>query len=66
MQVTEEGWDTGISMIKREKEQGEERFLAEHLIGIEKSYFFDLKHHENAPVRKERLSPLSKTRREAS
>ena len=52
--------------MRERKVQGQERILAEHLDGLERSGFVILINHASAPVRKERLSPTSKARREAS
>ena len=51
---------------KREKEQGQEHILVEHLDGLEKNDFVILINHASAPIRRERLSSTSKARREAS
>ena len=48
------------------KVQGQEQILAEHLDRLEGTAFVILINHRSAPVRKERLSPTSKARREAS
>ena len=52
--------------MKREKVQGQERILAEHLDRLDSNDFCILINHASAPIRKERLSPMSKARREAS
>ena len=53
--------------MKREtKVQGQEQILAEHLDGLERNGFCDFENHRSVPIRKERLSPTSKARRETS
>ena len=45
---------------------GQKRILAKHLDGLEKNDFCDFDKPHKRPVGKERLSPASKARREAS
>ena len=52
--------------MNREKSTRLRTDLEKHLDGIERSDFCDLINHACAPIRKERLSPTSKARKEAS
>ena len=61
-----EGRETETSLMKREKVQGRERIHAEHLDVSKGTTFVILINHASAPIKKERLSPTSKSRREAS
>ena len=66
-QLTEEGREVGRSSIKREKSAGPRKILVEHHDGLERSDFcdFDKPRKPRKPIRKDRLSPTSKARREA-
>ena len=52
--------------MKREKVQGQERILAEHLDGLERNGFCDFEKPQKRACQNVRLSSTSKARREAS
>ena len=52
--------------MKREKNAGPRTDPCGKLDGLERNDFVILKNYASAPIRKERLSPTSKARREAS
>ena len=52
--------------MKREKSTGPRTNPCRTPDGLERNHFVILKNHASAPIRKERLGPTSKARREAS
>ena len=62
----EEGRDAGRSLMKREKNKAKNESLWNTLTDSKETTFVILKNHTSVPIRKERLSPTSKARREAS
>ena len=65
-QLMEEGREAGRSLMKREKSIGPRTDPVEHIDGLERKTFVILINHASVPIRKERLSPTSKARKEAS
>ena len=66
--MTEEGREAGRSLIKREREKYSTKngSLQNTSTVLKGTTFVNLKNHASPPVRKDRLSPTSKPRREAS
>ena len=62
----EEGREAGRSLMKREKYRAKNRSLQNTSTDLKEAAFVTLINHRSAPIRKERLSPTSKARREAS
>ena len=62
----EEGREVGRSLMKREKRTGPRTDPCRTPRWTRKERLVILKNHTSAPVRKKRLSPMSKARREAS
>ena len=52
--------------MKREKSTGPRTDPCDFCDELERSFFFILKNHTSAPIRRERASPTSKVKREAS
>ena len=65
-QLTEEGREAGRSLMEREKNRAKNGSLRNTSTDSKGTTFVILINHTSAAVRKERLSPTSKARREAS
>ena len=65
-QRMEEGREAGRSLMKREKCRAKNESLQNTLMDSNETTFVMLIHHASMPIRKERLSPTSKARKEAS
>ena len=66
-QLTEEGREAERSLMKREKRTRPRMDpCGNTLTDSKRTTFVILKNHASAPIRKQRLSPTSKARREAS
>ena len=66
VQLAEVGGDAGRSLTKREKYWPNNGFLRNTSTDLKRKAFLISKNYANAPIRKERLSPTHKARREAS